>query len=50
MNGPEGASTVVGNSLGRFYSYKNTFDETSIWVDIPRKSMEGLWRFMGIDG
>lgn len=37
MNGPEGASAVAGNSLGRFYSYKNTFDEHSIWVDIPKK-------------
>ena len=26
------------NSLSGFYAYKNTFDEDSVWLDIPRQS------------
>ncbi|KAI9663948.1 MAG: FACT complex subunit [Bathelium mastoideum] len=33
MNGNEEESA---SSLKGFYAYKNTFDETSIWVDIPK--------------
>ena len=26
--------------LGGFYAYRNTFDENSIWVEVPKKSMQ----------
>jgi hypothetical protein len=26
-----------GGKLGGFYSYKNTFNEKNVWVDIPKK-------------
>ncbi|KKY26436.1 putative c6 finger domain-containing protein [Phaeomoniella chlamydospora] len=37
MNGgPEGSTVPTGNALGRFYSYKNTFDENTVWLRIPK--------------
>ncbi|KAL9113375.1 MAG: hypothetical protein Q9227_002416 [Pyrenula ochraceoflavens] len=33
MNGDE--ASPAANTLGSFYSYKNTFDRNSVWVDIP---------------
>ena len=29
-------------SLGGFYSYKNTFDEDSVWLKIPKQSRSRL--------
>lgn len=26
-----------GGGLNRFFSYKNTFDEDSVWLDIPKQ-------------
>ena len=36
MNGNEEESA---SSLKGFYAYKNTFDEASIWVDIPKQGL-----------
>ena len=36
MNGEEDAASEDG-SLKGFYSYKNTFDEGSVWLDIPKQ-------------
>jgi len=37
MNKDDGSSPVVSRgSLKQFYSYKNTFDENSVWLDIPK--------------
>lgn len=51
--GEESASSLKG-----FYAYKNTFDEGSIWVDIPKTgrvrfraaSMQTLTRFSHVYG
>lgn len=34
-NQAEGSPEGRGN-LNGFYSYKNTFDKDSVWVDIPK--------------
>jgi hypothetical protein len=36
MNGDDSGDE---NSLKGFYAYKNTFDEDTIWMDIPRNGM-----------
>lgn len=37
MNANEDGSAADQN-LGSFYAYRNTFDEDSVWLDIPRQS------------
>ncbi|QSZ34732.1 hypothetical protein DSL72_007587 [Monilinia vaccinii-corymbosi] len=38
MNGGEdGLHGGKSGRLGAFYAYRNTFDESSVWVDVPRK-------------
>jgi hypothetical protein len=39
MNGDDSGDE---NSLKGFYAYKNTFDEDTIWMDIPRNGMSSL--------
>jgi hypothetical protein len=39
MNGDDSGDE---NSLKGFYAYKNTFDEDTIWMDIPRNGMSNL--------
>jgi hypothetical protein len=36
MNGDDSGDE---HSLKGFYAYKNTFDEDTIWMDIPRHGM-----------
>ena len=36
MNATEDEHGTV-QSLSGFYAYKNTFDEDSVWLDIPKK-------------
>ena len=37
MNGGEDAVSGEGSGrLGAFYAYRNTFDESSVWVDVPK--------------
>ncbi|KAG4027485.1 hypothetical protein MFRU_029g00090 [Monilinia fructicola] len=38
MNGSEDVIPgEKGGRLGAFYAYRNTFDESSVWVDVPKK-------------
>lgn len=39
MNGNgevEEGTGKLGGKLSSFYSYKNTFDESNTWVDVPK--------------
>lgn len=41
----QGEETPEGRgSLNGFYSYKNSFDENSVWLDIPKHGRVGLFR------
>lgn len=36
MNNESGASPEGRGNLNGFYSYKNTFDKDSVWLDVPK--------------
>lgn len=37
MNINEDPSSEQTPPLGGFYTYKNTFDDKTVWVDIPKQ-------------
>lgn len=37
----DSSGAMSSGNLKGFYSYKNTFDEDSVWLDIPK---DGPWR------
>jgi len=42
---PEGRGDLKG-----FYSYKNTFDKDSVWLDIPKHGMDNGLLSVGLVG
>ena len=48
----DGGGRRESNSLRGFYSYKNTFDEDSVWLDIPKNGLSSHLapgRYMGME-
>jgi hypothetical protein len=42
-NSPDGRGSLNG-----FYSYKNTFDKDSVWLDVPKHGMAPLRHIVSI--
>jgi len=40
MNAGDDISSPADGNLKGFYAYKNTFDEDSVWLEIPKR---GKW-------
>lgn len=48
MNNESGAAPEGRGNLNGFYSYKNTFDKDSVWLDVPKHGMIGTDPIGGI--
>jgi hypothetical protein len=46
MNGED----ALDESLKGFYAYKNTFDDNTVWVDIPNNGELFIFIFISIQG
>jgi hypothetical protein len=39
MNADTDPASPTDSNLKGFYSYKNTFDDDSVWLEIPKRGM-----------